>query len=274
MFDSKPVAAHYGIRGLQHSIDEALIRAGKDLTRLAVDDLAPVDEFHSRGRNSTLELAALSPIAATDRVLDVGCGLGGSARHLANEYRCRVEGVDLTREYIDVAIELTCRVGLGHQVQFQNASALDLPFQENSFEVVWTEHAQMNIEDKDQFYAEIARVLKPNGRLLFHDIFLGVSEPTFPLPWAEDPSISSLATETDAKQSMLNAGLQINRWEHKNVESLAAFAAVLAKIETDGLPPLGIHLLMGDTAKQKLVNYVNSMKAGKISVALGVAQTT
>ena len=266
----KSISDHYGVGGILQKIKTGLNLAGKDTGSLCVDDLAPIDEFHTRGRDSTTELATMSPIKTTDHVLDVGCGLGGSARHLADTYDCHVTGIDLTDEYIEVAKQLTEYVGMQDQVQFHQGSALDLPFNDQSFDVSWTEHAQMNIPDKNRFYAEIARVTKPGGCLLFHDIFRGTGAPTYPLPWAEDDSISALATEIEARRSIEQAGFRIMHWVNKVEETLEFFDKVLTKIEADGPPPLGIHLLMGENAKQKLTNYVESMKRNQISVALGV----
>ena len=121
------------------------------------------------------------------KVLDSGCGLGGSARYLALEHGCEVTGVDLTQEYVEAATALAGRVGLADQVTFRQGSALDLPFADNNFDAVWTEHVQMNIEDKHAFYRESLRVLKPGGVLMFHDIFRGdAGDPHYPVPWAEE----------------------------------------------------------------------------------------
>ncbi len=177
------VEQHYGRGRILDSILGALRGAGKDLSRLRPDDLAPVDEFHVRGREATVELARRASLAPGARVLDVGSGLGGSARYLAAEHQCLVEGVDLTREYVDVANALARMVGLSDRVAFRQASALDMPFDDESFDVVWTEHVQMNIAEKRSFYCEIARVLRPEGLLLFHDIFEGDGAPLhYPAP--------------------------------------------------------------------------------------------
>ena len=96
-------------------------------------------------------VASLEP---GSRVLDVGCGLGGSARYLAAEHQCQVTGIDLTQEYVDVADALAGMVGLRDRVAFRQASALEMPFDDASFDVVWTQHVQMNIADKQAFYAK------------------------------------------------------------------------------------------------------------------------
>jgi len=267
------VDQHYGSGGIMEKIVAGLKLAGRDLNSLTVDDLAPIDAFHTRGRASTLEVAELGNPAASDLVLDVGCGLGGTARHLANTYRCHVTGIDLTEEYVAVGNKLTEFVGLDGRVELHQASALALPFETATFDLVWTEHVQMNIEDKVQFYSEIARVLKPGGRFLFHDVFRGLgATPAYPVPWAENPSICALATETEARSTIERVGLTIERWIVKTAESVEFFQTTLARIGANGPPPLGIHILMGDNAGAKLQNYVRNLSNDRVSVALGMAR--
>ncbi len=266
------VDKHYGFGGIMEKIEAGLNLASKDVNSLTVDDLAPIDEFHTRGRESTLEVAELGNLKASDLVLDVGCGLGGTARYLAKQYKCKVVGIDLTEEYISVGKKLTELVGLSNRVELRHGSALEIPYGDERFDIVWTEHVQMNIADKNRFYSEMARVLKPGGRLLFHDIFRGIGDPPFyPAPWAEDESISALATETEARSIIEQVGLEIEQWIVKVQESIEFFKRVSAQIEADGPPPIGIHLLMGDNAKDKLQNYVRNLRENRVSVALGIA---
>ncbi len=263
---------HYGFCGIMEKIEAGLNLAGKDINSLTVDDLAPIDEFHTRGRESTLEVTELANLEASDLVLDVGCCLGGTARHLAHQYQCNVVGIDLTEEYISVGKKLTELVGLSDRVELRHGSALEISYEDERFDIVWTEHVQMNIADKNRFYSEIARVLKPGGRLLFHDIFRGTGDsPFYPAPWAEDESISALVTETDARATIEQVGLEIDQWIVKVQESIEFFKRVSAQIDADGPPPIGIHLLMGDNAKDKLQNYVRNLSENRVSVVLGIA---
>ncbi len=101
------VEDHYTRRELGDVILAALKAAGKDLDHLTPDDLAPVDEFHGGQRPATIRLAELVGFTGTERVLDVGSGLGGPSRYLAWRYGCRVSGVDLTAEFCRVAEMLT-----------------------------------------------------------------------------------------------------------------------------------------------------------------------
>ncbi len=267
------VDKHYGRGGLLDSILRALRELGKDLNELVPSDLAPVDEFHIRGREATAELAKRASLKPGLRVLDVGSGLGGSARYLAAEHQCRATGIDLTKEYVDVAIALAELVGLKGMVEFRQSSALEMPFADGSFDVVWTEHVQMNIADKRAFYAEIARVLAPGGRLLFHDIFQGAGGPPhYPVPWAEDSSISFLAPPETVRAILDELGLHILDWEDKTRHSLDWFVAAVEKIQQSGPPPLGIHLLMGDTARKKFQNNIKNLKEARIVVVQAVAE--
>ena len=168
-----PVQTHYTRPDLGEVILAALKAAGKDLDHLAPDDLAPVDEFHGGQRPATTRLAELVGFTGTERVLDVGSGLGGPSRFLAWRYGCRVSGVDLTADFVGVAEMLTKRTGLVGWVDYRQGDALDLPFEDRSFDVVWSQNASMNIADRDRLYSEMHRVLKPGGRLVLQEVVAG-----------------------------------------------------------------------------------------------------
>jgi ubiquinone/menaquinone biosynthesis C-methylase UbiE len=267
------VEKHYGRGEILNSILHALRDAGKDLTQLTPPDLAPVDEFHIRGREATIELANRVSLQPGLHALDVGCGLGGSARYLASEHGCYVTGIDLTKEYVEVATALADLVGLKNRVEFQQSSALSMPFDNNSFDLAWTEHVQMNIADKRAFYGEIARVLKPGGRLLFHDIFQGDGGPPhYPVPWAETSEISFLATPETVRGVLNTLGFKLLSWENKSQHSLEWFAATLERIKQSGPPLLGLHLLMGVTVKAKFENVLRNLQEGRIVVFQAAAE--
>jgi len=269
--DDKAVSNHYGISGILDSVLKGLESSGKNLQSLIPNDLAPIDEFHTRGKESTMEIANLAQLQSHHSVLDVGCGLGGSARYIANEFGCSVMGVDLTDEYIDVAKQLTEFVNLSDKASFKQASALELPFSSDSFDVVWTEHTQMNISDKEKFYSELSRVLKPNGRLVFHDIFGTHNAPHYPTPWAEHGSLSSLCTQEEAREAIEKSNLAVDKWIDKSKLSMEFFKAMINKAETSGPPPLEFHLLMGKTAKEKLLNQARNLEENRVTVVQGTA---
>jgi ubiquinone/menaquinone biosynthesis C-methylase UbiE len=165
MNHERAVNQHYGRDDLARLLLEALAQAGKDIENLTVDDLGPIEEFHIGGRKSTFELASLTPINEDSRVLDLGCGIGGPARALAERFGCTVTGIDLTEEYCAAGATLTRLTGLADRVEIRHGSALDIPSAQGTFDLVWMQHVSMNIDDKDRLFGEIARVLRPRGRL-------------------------------------------------------------------------------------------------------------
>ena len=247
---------------------------GKKPLQLAPADLAPVDAFHIRGQEATVELADRAALKPGMDVLDVGCGLGGSARYLASQYGCRVIGIDLIRAYVEAACRLSELVGLRDRVGFCHADALNLPFTDASFDVVWTEHAQMNIEDKPRFYGEITRVLAPGGQLLLHDIFAGEGGPLryYPVPWADDASISFLAPAGTLRQMLEDFGLVIDHLVDTSDLSASWFLKVLEMFNQAGPPPLGPHLLMGDDARLKIENQLYNLRKGRLIVLQALAR--
>jgi ubiquinone/menaquinone biosynthesis C-methylase UbiE len=262
------VEDHYTRHGTLNAILGA-IGADRRGLGLTPADLAPVDEFHIRGREATIDLARRAGLLRGQRVLDVGSGLGGSARYLASEFGCKVTGVDLTREFVEVAKELTRLVGLSGQVEHRTASALELPFDNTSFEVVWTEHVQMNIEDKERFYSELARVLERGGRLALHDFFVGPNgAPQYPVPWAADASISFLAPPHQVRGLIEAAGFEVLEWIDESELSRDWLAHKI------GQPPpqLGLHLLMGPTAAVKFANVVRGLTEKRLVVCQAVAR--
>ncbi len=172
-----PVEQHYTSDDLGAAILAALRGMGKDIDHLTPDDLAPVDEFHGGQRPATIRLAELLGLAGNERVLDVGSGLGGPSRFLAWRYGVHVSGVDLTADFVRIAEMLTQRTGLDGKVDYRQGNALDLPFDDASFDVVWSQNAAMNIADRDRLYREMRRVLKPGGRLALQEVAAGPGGP-------------------------------------------------------------------------------------------------
>jgi MPBQ/MSBQ methyltransferase len=267
------VERHYTRGQLERSILEALERAGKDLERLSLDDLAPIDEFHIRGREATRELAEEIGLDAEKLVLDIGCGLGGPSRRLASEYGCRVIGLDLTEEYCRVAEALSTRLRLQALVSYRTGNALALPFDDTSFDVVWTQHTSMNIGDKARLYGEMYRVLKPGGQLAIYDILAGPGgEVHFPVPWAREPSISFLVSPDELRGLLRETGFTITSWQDTTQAGRAWFEAMAERIRTEGRPTLGYHILLGDDLVVMAQNQVRNLNEARIVLVQIVAQ--
>ena len=250
------VAAQYTQGNLLEKIFNGLRAAGKDPEHLSVEDLAPVDHFHTLGSPATIALAEATGFQGGEEVLDVGCGLGGPARTLAAGYGCKVTGIDLTPEYCRVAEELNRRVGLADRIVIQEANALALPFGDRTFDVVWTMHASMNIEDKATLYDQLARVLKQGGKLAFFDLIAGEGDLYFPVPWAGDPSINHLAGESEMRLLLSAAGFHVRLWEDVTAEGAAFFGRLVAA-------PLGPHLLLTEMPV-KMGNLRRNLAEGRV----------
>jgi SAM-dependent methyltransferase len=269
----RATAAHYGQRNLGESILAALRRMGKDVNALTPEDLAPVDAFHVRGRAATEELLRACALGPEHHVLDVGCGLGGTARHLALHSGCRVTGLDLTPEYVQAAQMLTARLKLSEQVEFRLGSALAMPFEDASFDAVWSEHAQMNIADKPTLYGEIHRVLKRGGRFAFHDILAGPGgEPHYPVPWAREAAQSALIGPAEFRRLLTGLGFDVKLWEDKTVVGREWFRQRVAAMREKGPPPLGFHTLIGSIAPATLENNLRNLDEHRIVLLQGVLQ--
>jgi ubiquinone/menaquinone biosynthesis C-methylase UbiE len=119
---------------------------------------------------TTRDQAKRVSITEDSRVLDVGCGIGGPARYLAHRFGCRVDGIDLTPELIETVRVLTERCKLADRVVLQVGNALELPYPEQTFDVVWCQNVTMNIADKAGLLAGFYRVLKPGGLLTARNI--------------------------------------------------------------------------------------------------------
>jgi ubiquinone/menaquinone biosynthesis C-methylase UbiE len=260
------VSTHYTHDGnLLGAIDAALVKAGKNTAKLTLEDLAPVDEFHVRGREATAELGALLGLQSGDLVIDVGSGLGGPSRQLAAAYKCRITGIDLTDEYCRVASALAERVGLSSVVRYQQGSALAMPFADASFDVAYTQHVAMNIADKGALYREIARVLKPGGRFGIYDLLQGLGGGVhFPVPWAKDQSTSFLATPDDMRKLLVDAGFQITVWNDTSEKGKEWFKAMDKRLNEKGPPALSFQVLMGSSFVTMSRNQVRNLMESRI----------
>jgi len=267
------VAEHYKKRALDDVILAALKAAGKDIEHLTPDDLAPVDEFHSGGRNTTVRLAQLAQINGSERVLDVGCGIGGPSRFLASKFGCQVTGLDFTAEFVALAAMLAQRTRLADKVTYRQGDALDLPFADASFDIVWSQNAAMNIADRDRLYGEMRRVLVPGGRLALQEIAAGPGgEPFYPAPWADDKSISFLSTPHATRAALERIGFRVIAWQDTTQEALEQQMARTKALESASLPPLGLHILIGEAFPTVTKNMLHNLQEQRLKLFNAVLQ--
>ena len=252
---SDPVRQRYAMSGILERVAAFLQECGVDPERPNYEDFFPFDQLHGRGIQATREHIERAGIKSGMHVLDLGCGVGGSSRVIAAKCGCRVTGIDLTPQYIEVARELTRRCGMADCIEFQQANALDLPFANGTFDHVWCHNVTMNIQDKRKFASEVARVLKRGGRFSCSEFGQGPGgAPIFPLPWAKDVSASFLVTPEVMRQALEEGGLQIIE-EIDLTEAYLAFSREVRARAERGEPPLNAnYVVMGDEFGQCISN--------------------
>jgi len=261
MSNDKAVSDHYLHGDLLNTIQAAITKLGKTTDSVTLEDLAPVDEFHIGGRVATEHFLAQLNFSHQTHVLDVGCGLGGASRFVANKYNNLVTGIDLTTEYIDTGTALCGWLKLNNLVSLHQGSALAMPFQDDSFDGAFMMHVGMNIEDKIQLFAEIYRVLRSGSLLGVYDVMRHQEgELTYPVPWATKKSTSHIATPEQYKKAMTDAGFELSIENNRRNFALEFFKQLRAKkAENKEEPALGFHTLMESTTTTKVNNMIHNL---------------
>ena len=260
--------AHYSAHDIEARIVAAIRAAGLNPEqRLSPEELGALDHFHTGGLRASRELQALAHIRGEHRVLDIGAGLAGPARMLASTLGCRVDCVEMSSDFCAGARLLNRLTGLDERIAVHNASALDLPFPDAAFDVVWMQNVGMNIADKRKLYGEISRVLKPGGRFAFQEMAAGDSTLShFPLPWATDPADSFLVTVAELRSLLKTSGLITELLEDT---SAAHLSATTANATSAAPGKLGLAVYV-DNLAQKAANARRSLEEGQVRLVRGV----
>lgn len=266
---------HYGQDNLEAIILTSLENAGKNVNTLTREDIATFDEFHFGGRTETRALAELAQLEKGMRVLDVGSGVGGAARTLAGEFGCQVTGLELTEAFCRAAEMLTDRVSLSDKVSFHQGSALDMPFEEGSFDAVWLQHVSMNIEDKGQLFCEIQRVVRSGGRLAIHEIMEGPeSNVQYPVFWASNDSISFLKQPGEIRELLAESGFEVLEWDDVTERALELTRKRRDEAAKAGSRALGLNVIVPKDVPQKVTNSIKNLEERRIVVIQAVYERT
>lgn len=267
------VARHYGRSGIEQAFLDALRAAGKDPDRLSPADLSGSDEFHLGGPAATAALAADLGLGPDAHLLDIGCGVGGPARHLAVAPGCRVTGIDLTAEFVEAGEALTRRCGLAGRVSLHHGSALAMPFPDSGFDAATLLHVGMNIADKAALFAEVKRVLRPGARFGVYDVMrLAEGDLPWPMPWAAAPEASFVETPETYRRLLRQAGFVVEAEHDRGALALRLAREARERAAAQGPSPLGPHLLMGPTARERVGNVMAAVERGLIAPVAMVAR--
>jgi SAM-dependent methyltransferase len=261
------VREHYSATGLTGRIKSALATIAPEEQTLTVAQLAPLDQFHTRGIHATAELAGVAGLDPSTRVLDLGCGIGGPARYLAATFGCRVTGVDLSPAFIDAANYLTARCGLSDRITLLAGDALHLPFEDAAFDTVFLQHVAMNIEDRAALYAEVQRILAPGGRFVTYDLVLRDGDVIYPVPWARDASTSFLLGENDTRAALEQAAFKVVLWRDDTQAAVDWFETAMAGPAPGGL---SLGLVMGPDYPVIARNLARNIRENRLGVLSAV----
>jgi SAM-dependent methyltransferase len=270
--DSDGGLGYYDGPDLVDGLIESLRGAGLDPEALDIDDLAALDEFHALGRAATQALAELAGVPRDDRVLDVGAGIGGPARVLAARYGARVTALDGTPRFCRAAEMLTRGAGLDDRVEVVLGDALALPFADATFDLVWTQAVNQNIADKERFVGQLARVVRPGGRVAMFELVAGPGGPLeYPVPWANDDDESWLVSAGELRDLIESAGLDVVHWREGPavLEAIGAIAQSLPNRPAH--QRLGLDLLMPDH-EVRMAGVARNIGQQKIALVQVVAQ--
>ena len=264
MIDEKKVEQHYSQGSIIDLILSGIKNMGKTVENITIYDLSPVDEFHIGGLKATQDFINKLNIDSSYHVLDIGCGIGGPSRYTAETFKCKMTGIDLTKEYIEVGNKITEWVSLSEMITLLHASALSTSFENNQFDTAYMMHVGMNIKNKKELTDEIYRVLKPGALFGIYDVMMTSNNNlTYPVPWAENKETSEVNTPEYYKKCLSQSGFSILNEEDKRDFSIEYFENMIKKLKTDNSsPPLGTNILMGDNAKEKIKNAYKNNKSG------------
>ena len=246
MPQAEAALSYYDGPDLSAAVLAALEAKGRPVDRVDSDDLAGLDEFHAMGRPATIAQARLAAVEQGERVLDVGAGIGGPSRVLARYFGARVTALDGTERFCRLNRTLCERSGLAERVEVVSGDARELPFEDESFDLAWSQAVWQNIEDKAAVAAEIHRVLRPGGRFALFELAAGSGGPLhYPVPWADRAGQSFLITPAEMRELLDRTGFVEGAWqEGAGIASSIQEAAAAGTGLASGVPGVTLELVV------------------------------
>ncbi|KKN44915.1 hypothetical protein LCGC14_0688330 [marine sediment metagenome] len=263
----------YGTSDLGTKILNTLRDEGIDTKIQIQESLASIEDLHIRGRSATMELTQGAGLNEGMKVLDVGCGIGGPARAIVTEYGCNVTGLDLCKEFCDAAETINNQLGLGKKIEIRQGNALDMPFDDESFDFVIVQHVLSNIKNKNDLLSQVHRVLRPQGRFALYEICAGLITPIhYPVMWANDPSINFLINPDEFRQLIKDNGFKELSWNDGTAKVLEGFQIRKSKQSStrpSKTQPINYGLIFKNL-KEKAQNLIRNYEEGRIVVIQGL----
>lgn len=212
------------------------------------------EPIRAASRRTVDKMVSMLPRRGAEvRILDIGSGYGGAARHLALHHAASVTGINLSEVENQRARRLNREAGLQHRINIHDGSFESLPFEDRSFDVVWSQDAILHSERRAQVLQEAFRVLRSPGHLIFTDPMQSNDCP----PGVLEPILSrihleSLGSEAFYRTAGTQAGFDFLRFDDMSHELTHHYRRILEETEAKETE------LTGSVS----TNYLQRMKAG------------
>lgn len=258
------VAQQWGEGDVLQRILDAMHASGLTAANASVETLAPLDHFHARGFQATRELADVLPVKAGDHLIDIGCGVGGPARYFAQRFGCRVDGIDITEPFVIAANHLSELTGLSGRVRVRLGDGHSLPYPDQAFDGGYSQHVTLNVADRDRFFGEAFRVLRPGAFFALTEHGQGTGGPPHhPVPWSNDGTHEHLMRPEETAERLRQAGFDAIEVTDTGQKYLEGYRKAIALAEKGELAPFGVHILLGEAAPAKTRNAARNIEEGR-----------
>ena len=261
MVDSSDVE-NFWTRGDIHSrIHKAMSEAGLNDKKLEIEDLFPIDQYHARGIAATVDLGKRMPIQENQKIIDIGCGLGGPARYFAKQFQCFITGIDITSSFVEIGNRFNKLTSMSNSVSLQVGNGEALNFENETFDGGYSQHVTMNIKNRKKFFLEAYRVLKKGTFFAFSEHGLGPERnPIFPLPWADTSEMSFLLSPESTISLLKEIGFYDIQIIETSEKYILGYEKMISTKPEKEESILGIHVIGGTTMKQRSINSMKSIK--------------
>lgn len=262
-------------RQIEHSLRCANIDPD---TQLTLDLLAPIDQLHIGGRQATQQLINQVELHSDCHILEIGSGLGGTARLLSASLPCAITAVDITESFSKAHIEINKRMSITN-IRVVCADACEMQVTPASQDLIISQHTLMNIPDKKLLLKTLAQSLKSGGQLLLHEVIAGENPDTIqlPVPWASNPEQSHLPDQNELTDLLSEAGFRLKNLEDVTDQALAwrkkhthREAGKGDQGKTQAASPLNPQLIFGDRFIKMGKNVMANLTDSKIRVVEAV----
>ena len=264
MINSKSIENFWTRGDIFSRVHHAMSEAGLINKELNIEDLFPIDQYHARGIAATVDLGKRMPISKNQKIIDIGCGLGGPARYYAKEFKCFITGIDITPSFIEIGNEFNKLTSMSDNIQLLVGNGEILDFKNETFDGAYSQHVTMNISDRKKFFSEAFRVLKKDSFFAFTEHGLGPEgNPIFPLPWADSSEMSFLLPPETTISILKDIGFSDIKIIETADKYISSYEKLIGLKSANKKTILGIHVIGGESMNERSTNSMQSIKENR-----------